>query len=128
MANPDYAYGAFAKDKIVPAKVERETRKAKRLANDDEETKKAQLRSGGRCEVVWFGRKARKVKRCTRRIMPGIHHMIGGWGKRARGPSLLAEHKQAVCQECHDRITGHVLRRVGGEIPRWTDEYERVDR
>lgn len=122
--NSDYPAGAFFKHDMVPAKVQRDQRKKKRLANDEEESAKAKERSGGRCEVVWFGKKARKAQRCERPIMPGIHHMIGGWGKRARGISILAEHKQAVCRECHDLITGHVLRRIGSEVPLWTDEYE----
>lgn len=28
----------------------------------------------------------------------------------------------------NDLITGKVLKRVGGDVPLWTDEYERVDR
>lgn len=118
----------FKHDVVTPAKVERDTRKKARLDVDEDESAKAKARSKGQCEVVWFGKKARKVQRCPRPIMPGIHHMIGGWGKRARGKSLLAAHKQAVCRECHDLITSHVLRRVGGDVPLWTDEYERVDR
>ena len=52
--------------------------------------------------------------------------MIGGWGKRARGNSVLAGHKQHVCARCHQDITGHVLQRVGGPVPVWTDHYRRV--
>lgn len=120
---PRYVGTAFKSD-IVPAKVEREKRKQTRLDIDAEETKKVHERSKGRCEVTWFGKKARKVTRCSRPRMLGVHHMISGWGKRARGLSLLAAHKQDVCVECHDLITGKVLRRVGGDVPLWTDEYE----
>lgn len=121
-------WSILALPKGTPRAVVKAKKDKVRLDIDAEETKKAQARSGGRCEVQWFGKTARKVQRCTRPIMPGIHHMISGWGKRARGKSLLAEHKQAVCKECHERITHKVLRRIGGDVPLWTDEYERVDR
>lgn len=117
----------FKEDVVVPAKVEKAVRTKKRLATDEDESAKVKVRSGGRCEVVWFGRKARTVKRCDK-FAAQLHHMIGGWGKRARGKSILAEHKQHVCNDCHPLITGHVLRRIGGDVPLWTDEYERVDR
>jgi hypothetical protein len=95
---------------------------------DEKESAKVHDRSGRRCEVVWFGKKARIVTKCDRPSMPGVHHMLGGSGVRARGESLKAERKQDVCRECHDLITGKVLRRIGGEMPHYTDEYERVDR
>lgn len=118
----------FKGDVVTPAKVEKAKRTSKRLASDEEETAKVHERSKGQCEVTWFGKKAKKITRCQRPRMLGVHHMISGWGKRARGLSLLAAHKQDVCAECHDLITGKVLKRVGGEVPMWTDEYERVDR
>jgi hypothetical protein len=119
--------GPNFKHDLVPAKVEKAAKTKKRLATDDEESDKVKARSKGQCEVVWFGRKARRVQRCTKRGSQ-VHHMIGGWGKRARGISILADHKQHVCDHCHPLITGHVLRRVGGDLPLWTDEYERVDK
>lgn len=112
------------KGDIVPKALEKQKRDAKRKASDEAETAKARERSQGRCEVKWFGKKARTMVHCPKPIMPGIHHMIGGWGKRARGLSILAEHKQAVCADCHPLITQHILRRVGGDVPLWTDEYE----
>lgn len=117
----------FFKQDIVPAKVEKAKRTAKRLATDEDESDKVKVRSGGRCEAVWWGKRNRVVRRCEKRAIH-LHHMIGGWGKRARGKSILAEHKQHLCVECHGLIGGHVLRRVGGELPLWTDEYERVDK
>ena len=120
-------YSGFALPKGKPAKVEKAERTRKRLASDDEESDKVKERSGGRCEITWFGKKARRVKRCEKRAFH-VHHMIGGWGKRARGISILAEHKQHACEDCHGLITGHVMRRVGGDVPLWTDEYERVDK
>jgi hypothetical protein len=110
--------------KGTPRKLLKDKRATDRKDIDAEENRKVKARSGGRCEVVWFGRKARKVKRCERRAVPGVHHMYGGSGVRARGKSLLAKHKQDVCQECHDLITGKVLRRIGTEERLWTDEYE----
>jgi hypothetical protein len=118
---------SYFKSDIVPAKVEKAERTTKRLKTDADESDKAKDRSKGQCEVVWFGRKARRVQRCPK-VARQIHHMIGGWGQRARGKSILMEHKQHVCDDCHPLITGHVLRRIGGDVPLWTDEYERVDK
>lgn len=115
------------KHDIVPAKVEKMARTAKRKATDEEENAKVKARAKGRCEIVWFGRKSKKVHRC-KHAGNQTHHMIGGRGKRAVGISILAEHKQYACQECHSLITGRVLKRVGGDVPMFTDEYERVDR
>jgi hypothetical protein len=117
--------GGFGKGK--PAKLEKADR-AKTIADADKKgSDEAKERSKGQCEVVWFGRKARRVRRCDKRANQ-IHHMVGGRGKRGRGISALAKHKQHVCGECHPLITGHVLRRIGSEVPLWTDEYERVDK
>lgn len=113
---------------LTPKAVEKAKRTAERVKSDKDENADVKARSGGRCEIKWFGKKAKRVQRCKRPSVPGVHHMIGGWGKRARGPSLLAKHKQDVCAECHGLITSHVLRRIGGDVPLWTDEYERVDR
>ena len=121
-------YSVLALPKGKPAAQEKAERTKTRKTSDEKENKKVKERSGGRCEVKWFGKKQRRIKRCERRSAPGVHHMIGGWGKRARGPSLLATHKQDVCLECHKLITSHVLRRVGGDVPLWDDEYERVDK
>ena len=117
--------GGFGKGK--PAKLEKAERDRKREARDEKESDKVKERSGGRCEVTWFGRKAMRVVRCPKRANQ-VHHMISGRGKRGRGISALAKHKQHVCGDCHPLITGHVLRRIGSEVPLWTDEYERVDK
>ena len=118
-------YSAFHFAKGTPAKLEKQGRDREREARDVEESAKVKVRSGGRCEVVWFGKVARKLQRCSKRATQ-VHHMVGGWGKRARGLSIRAEHKQHVCADHHSLITSHVLRRVGGEVPRWDDEYEHV--
>lgn len=114
--------------KGTPKAVEKMQRTANRQASDESENVKVKARSGGRCEVKWFGRKARQVQRCPHASVYGVHHMIFGNGKRARGKSILADHKQDVCRDCHALIHGHVLRRIGGDLPLWSDEYERVDR
>lgn len=95
-----------------PAALERKDRRNDRKAQDEQENAKVKARSGGQCEV-WIGR----FERCARRGNQ-THHMIGGWGKRARGISILAEHKQYVCHQCHDDIGGHILKRIGGDPPR----------
>lgn len=120
------AAGGFGKG---PTKATaKETRDNERKGADEKENVKVKARSGGRCEIKSFPRSTRRITRCERRAAPGVHHMIGGIGRRARGPSLLAKHKQDVCNECHQLITSHRLRRIGGDLPLFTDEYERVDR
>lgn len=101
-----------------PAAFDKLDRKAKREALDERESKRVKLRSGGRCEAVI------DTLRCNRRASQ-MHHMIGGWGKRARGPSVLAEHKQHVCTLCHHQITNHLITRIGSAVKRWTDGYMR---
>lgn len=125
MANSAYPAGAFLKDQMVPAKLEKEQRTKRRLKCDEDENALVKARSQGRCEVVWYGRVERKARRC-KRAASHIHHMIGGHGKRGRGESIFALRKQHVCIECHGLITGHVLKRIGDVLPRWHDEYEHV--
>ena len=106
----------------------RTTRDADR-ALDRAESAKVRERSDGRCEIVERIGAGPNTYRCPW-LPVHVHHMIGGSGKRARNESCLAIHKQHVCQSCHDDITGRVggkkLRRLGGEVPLWTDCYERV--
>ena len=103
------------------------TRTRQRLTVDARESDKVRARSGGRCEVVTFWPSF--LHRCLRRATQ-VHHLIGGIGKRGRGISALAEHKQHVCDQCHLWITGDLggrkLQRVGDVVPHWTDCYERV--
>ena len=92
-----------------PAKLERHDQRVKRQGQDEAENKKVKARSGGRCEVTWFGSLSGRIQyRCTRRALH-IHHKIGGWGKRARGVSMLASNKLHLCAECHSDIHAHVL-------------------
>lgn len=108
----------FAKPR--PGALEREDRRQKRAARDEAENTKIRARSHRQCEAVVIGE-----GRCVRRACHP-HHMIGGWGKRARGISVLAEHKQHLCPQCHEDIGAHILQRVGGPVPLWTDKYRRM--
>lgn len=109
-----------------PSMLDKQDRRKALQSADEAENQKVRARSKGQCEI-------REVVRagfamavpCAHRACQ-IHHMIGGWGKRARGKSTLAEHKQHCCATCHREITGHVLKRIGGVTPLWTDTYERV--
>lgn len=92
------------------------------LESDEDAT--VRERSGGVCEVYELGRGV-AAGRC-RRLAREIHHMIGGWGRRSRGVSTLAHHKQHVCRRCHREITGHVLQHIGSQLPIWSDKYRRI--
>jgi hypothetical protein len=117
----------FKEDVITPKAIEKAERATKLKKSDAEENVEVKERSKGQCEIRWFGKKARVIKRCEKRATQ-IHHMYGGSGVRARGKSALAKHKQHACDQCHTWITSKILRRVGGEERLWTDEYERWDR
>jgi hypothetical protein len=99
-------------------------------ALDKAENARVLKRSEGRCEVsVITTGTPLYAQRCLR-AGAHPHHMIYGRGKRARGKSCLAVHKQWVCPECHEAIHGGVngrrLERVGDVVPHWTDCYRRV--
>ena len=102
----------FAKPR--PAKLERTDKRKRRAASDEAENKKVRARSGGRCELIelhpneWNPKYSFTAKRCVRPALH-IHHKIGGWGKRARGASILAENKLHLCERCHSDIHAHVL-------------------
>ena len=87
------------------------------------ENEKVKQRSGGRCEIHELQQGV--AVRCTRRASE-IHHLLGGWRRRSRGASALAEHKQHVCRTCHRLITGHVLQHIGSQLARWSDKYRRI--
>ena len=89
-----------------PAALERADRRAALVARDKAENVKVKARSGGRCEVVVAGR------RCPRRAVH-VHHLLGGWGVRARGNSAFARAKVHVCVGCHGDIHAHILVRDG---------------
>jgi hypothetical protein len=117
-------YSVLALNKGTPIAEEKDARRKTRQTGDERENVKVKARSGGQCEVFWELKT--QAVRCTNRAVPGVHHMIGGWGRRARGESIKAERKQDVCQRCHDLITSHRLRRIGSEVPHYTDVYVRV--
>ncbi len=99
-------------------------RDALRKRIDRLENAKVRERSEGRCEIAerYNGPRYKCYAVATE-----VHHMISGRGSRARGPSLLADHKQHACHACHRLITEKKLRRVGGEAPHWSDYYVRVN-
>lgn len=132
-------YSQLPLSKGRPASLLREDRRKARESKDRAENKFVKERSGGRCEVVEIVRVGNDAEarlgfstglfRCNRRATQ-VHHMIGGNGKRGRGISALAKHKQHVCDECHLLITGYIggkkLWREGGMVPLWTDRYRVV--
>ena len=94
-----------------PAALERKDRRNARKGQDLSENDKVRLRSGGRCELESYDGPSdtwRRIQRCERRAVH-IHHKIGGWGKRARGSSILAENKLHLCVQCHADVHAHVL-------------------
>ena len=112
----------FPKQK--PALLDKQDRRKTVVDLDRLENEKVKQRSGGRCEIHSLNQEGVAV-RCLRRAAE-IHHLLGGWRRRSRGASALAEHKQHVCRTCHREITGHVLQHIGVQVPRWTDKYRRI--
>ena len=106
-----------------PALLDKQHRRKIVIDVDRLENEKVKQRSGGQCEIQEL--REGVAVRCRRRGVE-VHHMLGGWGRRARGPSALAEHKQHVCRRCHREITGHVLQHIGPKLPQWTDRYRRI--
>lgn len=91
-----------------PIALERDERRAKIATTDKKENAKVKARSGGRCEVMIVG------LRCKARAGE-IHHHLGGWRMRGRGPSALAENKTHACSKHHAQITGNILEHLGGQ-------------
>ena len=116
-----------------PQRLGKQDRSKARAQLDRDENTLVKMRSQGQCEVYENhdirGHKFSShtlLLRCRRRAVQ-IHHMLGGWGLRARGRSASANHKQHVCVKCHQDITGHVLKlRSDGPLPLWSDGYERI--
>lgn len=86
-----------------PAKLERQDRRRARQSADEAENVKVRARSRGYCELMTSAK-----WRCNRPARH-IHHKIGGWGKRARGVSILAVNKLHLCPGCHADVHAHVL-------------------
>ena len=120
---------AYPKPEKGTAQREKRRRHHVRMSLDVVESNQVRARSGGQCEVRWLGATGQGESRCLH-LATQVHHMIGGHGRRARGISMFAEHKQAVCDPCHLGITGDIggkkLVRIGGVVPHWTDSYRRV--
>ena len=129
---------AFPKPTKGTASLERRERRGRQDHIDASENRTVRQRSHGRCEMTELlitmrakGDAPRQVVliRCARKASQ-IHHLLGGRGTRGVGRSALAIHKQHVCTQCHDDITGDVggkaLQRIGGAVPRWSDYYRRV--
>jgi hypothetical protein len=102
---PPRATGPIPKGKPKMLEKEESDRVWQRL--DKTESEKVKRRSRGICEVT-VGR-----VRCHRRAFE-VHHHIGGWKLRGRGPSALAKNKTHACSDCHREITGNVLELVEG--------------
>jgi len=115
---------AFPKGR--PRALDKAVRRKALEAFDTRESAKVKVRSGGRCEVFELPPTGSVVARCPHRATE-VHHMIGGWGKRARGMSVEADCKQHVCHKHHTEITGHVLTLRSASVhPRWDDYYVRA--
>lgn len=109
----------FAKSR--PRALDKQDRQKLVVSTDKAEDKQVKARSKNQCEVFIVG-----PGRCQKKAAE-IHHMLGGWGRRARGRSALAEHKQHCCSDHHKQITSHILRlMVNGDLPRFDDAYERA--
>lgn len=121
-SHPDLAW-----PKGPPQAVRTRQRKADRAREDARENAKVKTRSGGRCEV-WELPRQGVFQRCHRFAMPGVHHLICGWGKRNRGVSIKAEHKLAICQKCHRDIHDKILVPIGSEADRTTAATVRYQR
>lgn len=102
-------FKSFPKGK--PQMAERDDRERKADAFDRAESEKVKVRSKGRCEVTVIG------IRCKRRGFE-VHHHIGGWKLRGKGPSALAKNKTHACTACHRLITGNTLDHVTGNTYR----------
>ena len=108
------------------------SRQSIQAAIDRAESAKVRKRSEGRCEVkeqrILFDGYPAAV-RCPHQAVH-VMHLIGGRGKRGRGISALKEHKLHGCAQHHREIDGDIggkkLRRIGGDVPLWSDPYERV--
>lgn len=104
----------YPQPKPRPSLLTKQDRQREQDAIDRRESAKVKARANGRCEVRWrWQGQDTPFQRCTRPPGPGNHHLIYGIGVRNVGPSILAEHRIAVCVQCHPLLTHHVLVPVG---------------
>lgn len=106
----------------LPALLKQDRTRARHTA-DERENVKVRTRSHQRCERREL--LAGVVVRCLNRACE-INHLLGGHGRRAIGDSRKAIRKMHLCHRCHVQITNHILQRVRGGVPHWTDVYRRV--
>ena len=107
------------------------TRRQLQAALDRAESAAVRKRSEGQCEVIVVisDGLSTGVFRC---LTPAtqVHHMLSGRGKRLSAEGVKRIRKQAVCNACHVDITGDIGGKrlflvQSGELPHWTDRYER---
>ena len=79
----------------------RRARVRKRVSNDQAENRIVRTRSKGVCE--WPGG-------CRKFVKGEPHHLEGGYGRRARGPSAWASHKVDLCPDHHRGVTDGKLK------------------
>lgn len=123
---------AFPKQR--PIELDKRDRAKAQRTIDARERAKCHARSGGRCEVVILclvGYDCDGLPHfdefCCNRPASENHHLLGGMGRRNRGPSILAEHRLDCCREHHREITRNVLQPSGaGRDWAATVRYERV--
>lgn len=107
-----------------PILLDRADTKRDREQIDKAESAKVKARSGGRCEVTIGG------VRCMRRASE-VHHHLGGWGRRGRGDSALAEQNARVQRPspadyrtrpdaCAREYLSRILRLTGGAPWNWS--------
>jgi hypothetical protein len=130
---PNYAAREFPDPETLqrlqkprPKLLEKRDVASKRDAKDRLERAKCRARSLGQCEVYERVPGMRVWVRCAKRALEN-HHLIGG-RMRNRGKSILAEHRLDVCPDCHQEITGNVLKPEDGTKRELASDvrYERI--
>jgi hypothetical protein len=110
MANPDYVYGAFAKDKMIPVKVQRDLNRRDKNAKLDAAYDVVNTREQNICQVSGVRLLPESPDAKTRRQ----HHHIKG--RRVRPEWVTDPDRIVLCSDfCHDLITkGWIV--VEGEL------------
>jgi hypothetical protein len=115
----DYSRSPLPKVNQVEATYREDMEKLLALA-DKRGSEQARVRAEGQCEIWVDDVRCQKPDTQT-------HHMLGGHGVRARGESAKAIRKQRCCWDCHRLVQAETkVRRVGGEMPHYTDRYART--
>lgn len=95
-----------------PAALVKRERQAAIRQWDLQQSRLARQRSSGRCEMRVHGE-----GRCRRRDVV-THHILSGWGVRARGASALMENKLRLCDRCHRDLHARIVVRDGAAYRR----------